>query len=57
MTDSNYKNQMELATIIETYSGQDGAHATAIPSLFFLRRSQVTELTHSIYKPRICIIV
>lgn len=57
MTDSIYKNQMELAKIIETYSGQDGAHITAIPSLFFLRRSQVTELTHSIYKPRICIIV
>lgn len=57
MTDTLHKNQAELAKIIETYSGQDGAHATAIPSLFFLHRSKVTELSHSIYKPRICIIV
>ncbi|OZB91367.1 AraC family transcriptional regulator [Paenibacillus sp. XY044] len=57
MTDSIQKNQMELVKIIEKFSEQDGAHATAIPSLFFLRRSTVTELSHSIYKPRICIIV
>ncbi|SMQ78642.1 AraC-type DNA-binding protein [Bacillus sp. OV166] len=57
MTDSIYKNQVELAKIIEKYSGQDGAHVTAIPSLFFLRRSNVTELNHRIYKPSICIIV
>jgi AraC-like DNA-binding protein len=57
MTDSVYKNQVELANIIENYSGQDGAHVTAIPSLLFLRRSNVTELNHRIYKPCICIIV
>lgn len=57
MTDLIYKSQKELAKIIETYSGRDGVHVTPIPSLFFLRRSKVTELSHSMYKPRICIIV
>ena len=57
MTDSIYKCQLELANIIEKYTVQDGAHSTAIPSLFFIRRSNVTELNHSIYKPCLCIIV
>ncbi|PMC36058.1 AraC family transcriptional regulator [Bacillus sp. UMB0899] len=57
MTDTIYKNQVELAKILEKYSEHDGAHVTTIPSLFFLRRSNVTDLSHSVYNPCICIIV
>ena len=35
--------------VAERYLGRDGVHATAIPSLFFTRRS--------IYNPSFCIVV
>ncbi|MBS4202073.1 AraC family transcriptional regulator [Bacillus sp. FJAT-49732] len=52
-----YKEHNELTAIIEHYSGQDGVHSTAIPSLFFIRESNVTEPKHGVYKPSICIIL
>ncbi|GGH28921.1 AraC family transcriptional regulator [Paenibacillus segetis] len=57
MSDQIYKQQVELAELIERYSGQDGVHATAIPSLYFIRRSVVTDSNHSVYRPSLCIIV
>lgn len=57
MSDQIYKQQIELAKLIEHYSGQDGVNTTEIPSLYFIRRSHVTGLNHSVYKPSLCIIV
>ncbi|WP_028549668.1 AraC family transcriptional regulator [Paenibacillus sp. UNC451MF] len=57
MAESLYKQQAELANLIERYSVKDGVNATAIPSLFFIRRSNVTGPKHSVYKPSLCIIV
>ncbi|WP_282937331.1 AraC family transcriptional regulator [Paenibacillus sp. RC67] len=57
MAESIYKQQDELAKLIDRYSGQEGVNATAIPSLFFIRRSNVTGPKHSVYKPSLCIIV
>lgn len=57
MAERIYKQQDELAKLIERYSGQDGVHPTAIPSLFFIRESIVTEPLHGVYKPSFCMVV
>ncbi|KRF51446.1 AraC family transcriptional regulator [Bacillus sp. Soil531] len=57
MSQQIYKQQDELAKLIERYSGRDGTHTTAIPSLIFNRRSHVTEPNYSIYKPSLLIVV
>jgi AraC-like DNA-binding protein len=49
--------QNELAKIIRRYAENDGVHATAIPSLFFIRRSNVSEPSYGVYKPSFCIVV
>ncbi|SDM77194.1 AraC-type DNA-binding protein [Paenibacillus sp. yr247] len=51
------KQQNELAKLIERYSVQDGVHATAIPTLFFIRRSKLTGPSYGVYKPSLCIVV
>lgn len=43
MSEEIYKQQYELANLIYRYSGDDGVHQTAIPSLFLIRESVVTE--------------
>ncbi|WP_299094277.1 AraC family transcriptional regulator [uncultured Metabacillus sp.] len=50
-------NQNELAKLIERYSGQDGVHKTAVPSLFFIRESIVTEPLYGVYKPSFCMVI
>lgn len=57
MSEPIYKQRDELAKLIERYSGQDGVHASAVPSLFLLRKSYITEPIHGVYKPSLCIIV
>ncbi|BCG60868.1 hypothetical protein PUR_42930 [Paenibacillus sp. URB8-2] len=57
MSERIYNQQDELAKIIERYSGRDGVHATAIPSLFFTRRSNVTGSNFAVYNPSFCIVV
>ncbi|MFB8374328.1 AraC family transcriptional regulator [Paenibacillus taichungensis] len=52
-----YKQQEELARVIQHYSEHEGLNETAIPSLFFIRRSAVTGPKHAVYKPSLCIIV
>jgi AraC-like DNA-binding protein len=49
--------RVELTKIIEHYTGRDGAHTTAIPSLFFARYSKITGPNYGVYKPSLCIIV
>ncbi|MFD0681216.1 MULTISPECIES: AraC family transcriptional regulator [unclassified Paenibacillus] len=51
------KQQNELAKLIERYSVQDGVHSTAIPNLFFIRRSKLTGPSYGMYKPSLCIVV
>lgn len=57
MSEQIYKQQDELAKLIERYSGRDGVHATAIPSLFFNRQSNVTGQSYGVLNPSLCIIV
>ncbi|MCR2821666.1 AraC family transcriptional regulator [Lederbergia panacisoli] len=57
MTEHISTQQNELARLIERYSGQDGYYSTAIPSLFFIRVSNVTESKHIVQKPSLCIVV
>jgi hypothetical protein len=52
-----YKQQGELAQLIERHTGGDGSHATAIPSLFFSRYSYLTGPSYGVYKPSLCIVV
>lgn len=57
MSDHIDLQQNEIAKLIERYSGQDGVHKTAIPSLSFIKESHVTERLYAVYKPSFCIIV
>jgi AraC-like DNA-binding protein len=51
------KQQFELTQLIERYTGKDGFHETAIPSLSFTRFSEITGPTYGMYMPSLCIIV
>jgi AraC-like DNA-binding protein len=57
MSERLYKKHNELAKLIERYSGRDGVHATAIPSLYFIRQSNITGPKYKVYKPSLCIVV
>ncbi|WP_394548009.1 AraC family transcriptional regulator [Priestia aryabhattai] len=57
MSEQLYKQQDELAQLIERYSGQDGNHSTPIPSLFFTRLSNAVGPKHGVYNPSLCIVV
>lgn len=57
MSQQIYKQQVELAKLIERHTGRDGSHATAIPSLFFSRYSNVTGPNYGVHKPSLCIVV
>ncbi|WP_219836904.1 AraC family transcriptional regulator [Paenibacillus sp. R14(2021)] len=56
MTSPTEQQRIELAALIEKHSGRDGVFETAIPSLYFIRRSNETEPVHSVYKPAFCFI-
>ncbi|AZN40794.1 AraC family transcriptional regulator [Paenibacillus albus] len=57
MSGTNMTKQQELTAIIERYTTGDGVHHTAVPSLYFMRRSTTTEPSHGVYKPSFCMIV
>jgi AraC-like DNA-binding protein len=57
MFEQLYKQRVELAKIIKSYTGRDGSHATDIPSLFFSRYSNDIGPNYGVYKPSLCIIV
>lgn len=52
-----YNHQLELAKLIERYSEQDGVHSTAIPSLFLIRESIVTEPIARVNETSFCMIL
>lgn len=56
MSEEIRKHQDELAKLIERHSGQDGVYKTVIPSLFFIRYSNVTDPVYRVYKPSLCFI-
>ncbi|HEY7181179.1 MAG TPA: AraC family transcriptional regulator [Blastocatellia bacterium] len=54
----NHPSRMaELARLVGRNIGADGIHATAIPRLFLIRRSQPTEPCPTVYDPALCIVV
>lgn len=57
MSEQIEKQQGVLAKLIERHTEQDGVHATKIPSLFFIRHSNITGPTYGVYKPSFCIVV
>lgn len=57
MSEQIYKQQDELAKLIKRYSDQDGVHATAIPSLSFIRQSNVVGPNYWVHNPSLCIVV
>src|SRR5262247_3610314 len=50
------KRQSELASLIGRNIDADGLRATAIPHLFLMRASQLTEPLPSVYEPALCIV-
>ncbi|MDQ0862286.1 AraC family transcriptional regulator [Bacillus sp. V2I10] len=57
MSEKTYKQQYELANLIERFSKQDGVHPTPIPSLFLIRESIITEPISRVNEPSFCIIL
>ncbi|WP_374989019.1 AraC family transcriptional regulator [Priestia megaterium] len=57
MSNNPYKQQHELAKLIERFSKQDGVHSTTIPSLFLIRESIITEPISRVNEPSFCIIL
>jgi AraC-like DNA-binding protein len=55
MSEQIYKR--ELTKLIGNHTGSNGTHATAIPSLFFSRYSNLTGPSYGVYKPSLCIVV
>jgi len=51
------KKHNELVKIIERHLDKDGVHATAVPSLFFMRDSNTFVPRHGVYKPSLCMVV
>jgi AraC-like DNA-binding protein len=57
MSEEILHRKEELARLIERHSGRNGVYETAIPSLFFIHHSKVTEPAYRVYKPALCFIV
>jgi AraC-type transcriptional regulator N-terminus len=56
LPDAVSKRQSELASLIGRNIDADGMRATAIPRLFLMRASQLTEPLSSVYEPALCIV-
>ncbi|HEU0175214.1 MAG TPA: AraC family transcriptional regulator [Blastocatellia bacterium] len=57
-TVSNHPFELaELASLIGRNIGEDGMRATAIPRLFLIRKSQLSEPMLTMYDPALCIVV
>ncbi|WP_311519808.1 AraC family transcriptional regulator [Paenibacillus albidus] len=50
------QKQVELAEILDRFSGTDGVHPTAIPTLYCIRNSNITEPIYRVHQPALCII-
>ncbi|GAA0356865.1 AraC family transcriptional regulator [Bacillus horti] len=56
MGEQFFREREELGQLIERFSKQDGTHETAIPSLRFIRASQISEPVHAVYEPSLCVV-
>ncbi len=56
MTENILQQQTELARLIGQHSGDNGVFETAIPSLFVIRYTHVSEPAYRVYKPSLCVI-
>lgn len=56
MVEDIQNQRSELANLIDRHTVQDGVIQTAIPSLFFIRFSNLTEPGYRVYKPSFCFI-
>ncbi|WP_138493889.1 AraC family transcriptional regulator [Paenibacillus pinistramenti] len=54
--DNIFKQQRELAELIQKYSIKDGVHETPIPSLHIIQNSRLAEPSHRVFKPCYCVI-
>lgn len=50
------EKRLELAALIERFTGQDGSHQTAITPLCLFRASNPSEPVHSVYEPALCLV-
>ncbi|QQE78235.1 AraC family transcriptional regulator [Alicyclobacillus sp. SO9] len=57
MSEQIEKQQDVLAKLIERHTKEDGVHDTTIPSLFFIRHSNLIGPTYGVYEPSFCIVV
>lgn len=57
MTDAIHTILNELIHLADDHAAKEGVLPTAIPSLFFVRESHVTEPIHAVYKPSFCVIL
>jgi AraC-like DNA-binding protein len=56
-SDTTGRQQRELVRLIERFTGQDGAQATAIPGLTLFRSSHPSEPLHCLYEPALGLVV
>lgn len=56
MDENGARAERELARLIECYTGEDGTHTTAIPSLLLFRASNPTAPHHGVSRPSLCLI-
>jgi AraC-like DNA-binding protein len=56
MLEAIFKQQKELAKLIQHFSPADGVLETAIPHLFIIRYSEISEPAYRVYKPAFCVI-
>lgn len=56
MSEDLLPQQNELTQLINRFLNKDGVFETAVPSLFLIRSSHVSEPAYRIYKPSLCVI-
>lgn len=56
MSEVRIKQQQELGQLIQHFSPKDGVFETAIPGLFVICYSEVSEPAYRVYKPSFCVI-
>jgi AraC-like DNA-binding protein len=56
MSEEIRNQQQELARLIDRHSDRNGIHETLVPSLFFIRHTDLTERAYRVYRPSLCFI-
>ncbi|SIS08708.1 transcriptional regulator, AraC family [Aquipseudomonas alcaligenes] len=57
MPDANamHSQRLQLAELIARFAGADGTHDTAIANLVLFRASKPSPITHTLYRPALCV--